>query len=72
MMETERNRSERGRAAAGELWDAVREGEAPSLASVWECPACGAQIQVLIAPAGIPRQPFQCVDGTPMTPGHRR
>jgi hypothetical protein len=34
----------------GELDEVERAGEAPSLASVWKCPECGCQIQVVIAP----------------------
>lgn len=52
-----------------EAWDAVTEGEAASLASIWRCPSCGAQIQIIVAPATIPKQPFICMDGTPMVAG---
>lgn len=53
----------------GEIVDTAVEGEAASLASVWKCPSCGAQIQIIVAPSVMPRQPFICVDGTPMVAG---
>lgn len=50
----------------GEIEEVEKAGGAPSLVSIWMCPECGCQIQIVIAPAGTIRQPFNCVDGTPM------
>ena len=52
-----------------ELRDAVHSGDGASLASIWKCPACGAQIQVIVAPDAAPDRPFTCVDGTQMVAG---
>lgn len=52
-----------------EIEEVQRAGGGPSLVSIWMCPECGCQIQVVIAPAGTIRQPFNCVDGTPMVAG---
>ena len=53
----------------GDIADTAMEGEAASLAGIWKCPTCGAQIQIIVAPRTVPRQPFICVDGTPMVAG---
>lgn len=63
-------RTERDEATPrGEIADTAIEGESASLASIWKCPSCGAQIQIVVAPSVVPRQPFICVDGTPMVAG---
>jgi hypothetical protein len=53
----------------GEIEEVEEASGGPSLVSIWKCPQCGCQIQVVIAPAGTIRQPFNCVDGTPMVAG---
>jgi hypothetical protein len=66
-LHTERNQE------SGVPLDEIREtgieGEAPSLASVWKCPNCGTQVQIVVAPSVEPTQPFTCVCGTPMVAG---
>ena len=51
-----------------EIRESVSGGEAPALARIWKCPACGAQIQIVVAPAN-PSGPFICMCGTPMVAG---
>jgi hypothetical protein len=65
----EANEVRRQGVLTGEIEEAEEAGKAPSLASVWKCPECGCQIQIVIAPTGPVRQPFTCVDGTPMVAG---
>lgn len=48
----------------------VEEAPAASLPTIWECPDCGAQIQVVVAPpTGRAEHPFHCVCGAEMQPG---
>lgn len=53
----------------GEIEEVEETAGGPSLVSIWMCPACGCQIQIVIASTGTIRQPFNCVDGTPMVAG---
>ena len=50
------------------------EGAQPaSLATIWKCPDCGSQIQIMVAPPkGRAQRPFTCVCGVEMVPGKER
>jgi hypothetical protein len=63
------NRDPQTGAPRKELAETEVQGEAASLASLWKCPQCGAQIQIIVGPQGPIKQPFTCVDGTAMVPG---
>ncbi|HUF52825.1 MAG TPA: hypothetical protein VMR52_03505 [Dehalococcoidia bacterium] len=48
----------------------VENAPAAALPTIWECPECGTQIQVIISPPkGRGRDPFTCVCGAEMNPG---
>jgi hypothetical protein len=62
---SDRARSGVGKAEVKDTYDA----EGASLAGIWKCPNCRAQIQIVIEPGQQPSQPFTCVCGTAMVAG---
>jgi hypothetical protein len=53
----------------GEIAETAGGAEQASLAGIWKCPNCGAQVQVIVSSDRTPVQPFTCVCATPMVAG---